>query len=81
MKSSDDIEAEADQVAQDTLIPPQVWGRYVSPDLATEDIVKIASEAGVHPAVVAGRWQREHKDFRRFSKMLGRGEVRIHFPH
>jgi HTH-type transcriptional regulator/antitoxin HigA len=28
-----------------------------------------------HPAIVAGRWQREHNDYRRFSKMLGRGEV------
>ncbi|MCP3406143.1 hypothetical protein [Bradyrhizobium sp. CCGB01] len=36
---------------------------------------QIAAEAGVHPAIVAGRWQREHADYRRFSKMLGRGEV------
>jgi HTH-type transcriptional regulator/antitoxin HigA len=40
-----------------------------------EDIETIAAEIGVHAAVVAGRWQREHSDYRRFSKMLGRGEV------
>jgi HTH-type transcriptional regulator/antitoxin HigA len=44
-------------------------------ELTPEDIENIAAEAGVHTAVVAGRWQREHSDYRRFSKILGRGEV------
>jgi len=30
----------------------------------------------VNPAVVAGRWQFENGDYRRFAKALGRGLVR-----
>jgi HTH-type transcriptional regulator / antitoxin HigA len=74
--TSTDVEAEADRFAQDTLIPPKIWKRWASPDLSSEELLKIANEAEVHPAVVAGRWQREHGDYRRFSKLLGRGEPR-----
>jgi HTH-type transcriptional regulator/antitoxin HigA len=80
VKTSDDIEAEADKFAQDTLIPPEVWESHSSPDLDTGEIQEIASKAEVHPAIVAGRWQRDHSDYRRFSKLLGRGEVRACFP-
>jgi HTH-type transcriptional regulator/antitoxin HigA len=44
-----------------------------------EEVFELAAKARVHAAVVAGRWQREHGDFRRFSKLLGRGEVRSKF--
>lgn len=74
LKTSDDIEEEADEFAQDVLIPPKIWRQHRSPDLDAEGIMTIAAAAAVHPAVVAGRWQRENKDYRRFSKMLGRGE-------
>jgi HTH-type transcriptional regulator/antitoxin HigA len=76
LRSSDQIEAEADKYAQDTLIPPAIWRKHVSADLTTEELMLIADEAQVHHAVVAGRWQREFGDYRRFAKMLGRGEVR-----
>lgn len=76
VKSSETIEREADEFAQSSLIPPKVAQRLVSKDLSPEDVVRIAAEAEVHPSVVAGRWQREHNDYRRFAKMLGRGEVR-----
>lgn len=76
VSTSDDIEEEADRFAQDNLIPPDVWQEHVSPDLSSEDVIQIARQAQVHPAIVAGRWQREHGDYRRFSKMLGRGDVR-----
>lgn len=74
VKTSDDIEEEADKFAQDALIPPKIWKQCRSPDLDSEAVMAIASAAAVHPAVVAGRWQRENKDYRRFSKLLGRGE-------
>jgi HTH-type transcriptional regulator / antitoxin HigA len=77
VKSSVDIEAEADAFAQTTLIPPALWKQATSPDLTHEDVIRIAAEVEVHPAIVAGRWQREYGDYRRFSKILGRGEVRV----
>lgn len=76
LKSSDDLEDEADAFARDALIPSEVWMANVSPDLGIQDVKRIARKAGVNPAIVAGRWQREHNDYRRFSKILGRGEVR-----
>lgn len=76
LKSSDRLEDEADAFARDALIRPDIWQASVSPDLGIQDVKRIARRAGVHPAIVAGRWQREHNDYRRFSKILGRGEVR-----
>jgi HTH-type transcriptional regulator/antitoxin HigA len=79
VKTSDEIEDEADAYARDTLVPPDVWLRYHSPDMGQEEVAAVAAEAGVHTAIVAGRWQRENNDYRRFSKVLGRGQVRCHF--
>ena len=73
--SSDRIEEEADKFAEDALVPARFRARCGAAWLSTVEIVEIATEAGVHPAIVAGRWQREHGEYRRFAKMLGRGEV------
>jgi HTH-type transcriptional regulator / antitoxin HigA len=75
VRSSDAMEHEADQFAQSALIPRAIARRLESAELSPDDIEHIAADAKVHPAIVAGRWQREHNDYRRFSKMLGRGEV------
>lgn len=74
--SADEIEREADEGARDALIPPEVWRRHNSPDMQLDGAIRAAFDAEVHPAVVAGRWQREHGDYRRFSKLVGHGKVR-----
>ncbi|WP_126177108.1 ImmA/IrrE family metallo-endopeptidase [Tsuneonella rigui] len=79
LRSSDEIEAEADLFAQNVLIPPTIWDENKSADLDNDDVDRIAELAGVHPAIVAGRWQREHGDYRRFARSLGRGEIRSQF--
>lgn len=76
VSGEEDFEEEADRYAQAALIPPKVWKRNDTDDFNLADVVRTAQEAGVHPAVVAGRWQREHNDYRRFAKVVGRGEVR-----
>ena len=76
VNSSDGIEAEADKFARDALIPEEIWNTYSSPDMTLEDVTSLAEEIGVHPAIVAGRWRWEHGDYRRFSRLLGSGEVR-----
>jgi HTH-type transcriptional regulator / antitoxin HigA len=75
VSSSDVMEAEADAFAREALIPAKVW-ETVSSDLGTEELEAVAAKAGVHPAIVAGRWRWENQDYRRFSKFVGRGEVR-----
>lgn len=77
--SADAMEAEADAFARDALIPPAVWRKHATAHMDGNAVVLAAREAGVHHAVVAGRWQREHNDYRRFSKVLGRGQVRPQF--
>ena len=79
LKGEDDIEAEADQFAQNALIPADIWSAEASPDLDSADVERIAGLAGIHPAIVAGRWQRDHGDYRRFARALGRGEIRGQF--
>lgn len=76
VSSSDTIEEEADTFAQEALIPQSVWSELASPNMQVDDVMKLAAEAAVHPAIVAGRWQRENGDYRRFAKMLGRGQIR-----
>ena len=79
LRSSEEIEEEADLFAQDALIPANIWKKYVTPEMSTEELELVAKKAKVHVAILAGRWQREHSDYRRFAKKLGRGEVRCQF--
>lgn len=75
VSSSDVIEAEADAFAREALIPSEVW-QSLSDDPTPEEIEAFASKAGVHVSIAAGRWRWEKQDYRRFSKLIGRGEVR-----
>jgi HTH-type transcriptional regulator / antitoxin HigA len=72
----DGIEAQADAFASEALIPAKHWNKHVSEESTADDLLLVADEAGVHPAIAAGRWQFLYGDYRRFSKLLGRGEVR-----
>lgn len=74
--SSEGIEAEADEFARNALVPKEMWDRHISRDMEMEELEALAEEAGIHPAIVAGRWQFEHSDYRKFSRVLGRGEPR-----
>jgi HTH-type transcriptional regulator/antitoxin HigA len=76
VRGDEDFEAEADAHAQEALIPKKVWDRNNSPDFDLVDLSRTARQAGVHPAIIAGRWQHEHNDYRRFSKFVGRNDVR-----
>jgi HTH-type transcriptional regulator/antitoxin HigA len=75
--SEDERETEADNLARESLIPSSFitkinWHAYS----ATEDIQSLAAAAGVHVSIAAGRWQREHMDYRKFSRLIERNTVR-----
>jgi HTH-type transcriptional regulator/antitoxin HigA len=76
VKGDEKIEDEADRFAQVALIDDDIWQRLSAPNLDTDGLQRLAGAAGVHVAIAAGRWQRENNDYRRFSKLLGRGEVK-----
>ncbi|HWQ91292.1 MAG TPA: hypothetical protein VN673_06455 [Clostridia bacterium] len=77
---SDGTEAEADKFALDGLIPPTEWAKLRTSKITAIRIVKEARRLVVHPAVIAGRVRREKQDYRRFSRLVGQGEVRRLFP-
>ena len=81
ISSADDVEQEADAMAQKALIPDELWNTFNSgKSCSVDNVVSLASSANIHPAIVAGRWQMQNKDFRKFSKLLGHGAVKASFP-
>lgn len=79
VSSTDGIEAQADAFASEALIPKEYWDAHIHADSSFEDVLLVANKAHVHPAIAAGRWQFCYGDYRRFSKLLGRGKVREAF--
>jgi|TARA_R110001592_G_scaffold50319_14_gene155838 HTH-type transcriptional regulator/antitoxin HigA len=79
--ADDDVkETEADTWAQDALIPPDLWeGHPASTHPTTSNVISLARQAGVHPAIVAGRVRYEHHNYRLLSQFVGSDEVRRHF--
>jgi HTH-type transcriptional regulator/antitoxin HigA len=74
--SADPIETEADQLASEALIPRSVWRRSRAwRDRTSSAVRELASELGIHPAIIAGRIRRETNRYTLLSNMLGQGEV------
>jgi len=75
-RNEDPREREADEAAEEALIPRAEWeaARLTrAPSYAR--VTAFAQRLGVHPAIVAGRIRHETKDFRKFAPLLGSGEV------
>lgn len=75
------IEKEANDLAAEILIPRAKWRRsqaFLHPTL--ESIQSLAAQLQIHAAIVAGRIRNERKDFALFSKLIGYGQMRTHFP-
>jgi HTH-type transcriptional regulator / antitoxin HigA len=77
---TDEKEAEADQWAQEALIPAEFWAASSVKENATPAaVVELAHELGIHPAIVAGRVRKELHNYRLLTHYVGNGEVRQHF--
>ncbi|MCR6644921.1 MAG: ImmA/IrrE family metallo-endopeptidase [Terricaulis sp.] len=76
--NSDELhEREADDLARVSLIPDNIlkdvtWSQYST----AADIYAVASRARVNVAVAAGRWQRDYRNYRKFSRLIERGNIR-----
>ncbi|MBK8177216.1 MAG: ImmA/IrrE family metallo-endopeptidase [Rhodospirillales bacterium] len=80
LRSSESIELEADSFASSATIPGELWDRAgLTAFASSAEVRELARRAGVHPAVVAGRWQNTFKNYRKFSTLLGRATVRPQF--
>jgi HTH-type transcriptional regulator/antitoxin HigA len=82
ISSSEEFENEADRLARTALIPDDKWAAWDRKGTYTSiaDIQSFARQMEVNPAIVAGRWQMTHRDYRKFSKLLGHGTIRPNFP-
>ena len=76
----DPREAEADEWAEEALIPREPWEASVVRTRPTAiNVVHFAEEVGVHPAIVAGRVRFERGNYRLLSQFVGSGAVRRQF--
>jgi HTH-type transcriptional regulator / antitoxin HigA len=70
-------EDEADEWAENGLIPDTIWQTSRVKDNASPLVViELAQRLEIHPAIVAGRVRHETRNFRLLSHFVGRGEVR-----
>jgi HTH-type transcriptional regulator/antitoxin HigA len=76
-----DIEKEADGLAGEILVPEDKWNTALARYLRSkESIEDFAQKLNIHPAIVAGKIQREAKNYTILTDMVGQGEVRKLFP-
>lgn len=73
----DPKEDEADEWAENGLIPSEVWNTSrVKNDPSPLAVVELAQHLSIHPAIIAGRIRHETKNFRLLSHFVGTGVVR-----
>ncbi|GIL03788.1 MAG: hypothetical protein BroJett031_03080 [Betaproteobacteria bacterium] len=76
MNELDPYEVEADKLARDALIPLAIWRESEARRVRTPSAVRELSEQlRIHPAIIAGRIQRETGNYRQLASMVGQGEV------
>src|SRR5262249_8419978 len=80
IRSDDQYEREADALARESLIPSHMldqvnWGENTT----FEDLMMLATRARVHPSIAAGRWQRDHQNYKKFSRLIERNALRTMF--
>lgn len=75
--SDDVIEKEADELAKNCLIPSKFAESVFKKAYASNaDIAKVSAAAGVHISIVAGRWQKENSNYKKFSRLIERKTVK-----
>ncbi len=70
-------EAQADLLAQDALLPQELWDESgILLNATPMAVLDLAWNAEVHPAIVAGRIRHQLSNYRLLSQFVGTGEVR-----
>lgn len=74
--AGDEVEQQADDLALMSLIPKDCAEPLCNVYASNNDIISVSECAGVHPSIVAGRWQKEHDNYKKFSRMIERNKLR-----
>ena len=76
----DPREEQADEWAEEALVPRSTWEGSGVPERPTPmAVLNLAQALRVHPAIVAGRVRHETANYRLLSQFVGTGEVRRQF--
>ena len=76
----DPRETQADEWAEEALIPKAVWeASAVREDPTGMAVINLANALEIHPAIVAGRVRYEQQNYRLLSQFVGTGELRRQF--
>jgi HTH-type transcriptional regulator/antitoxin HigA len=82
VKSEELIERQANKLAGDLLIPRSIWRSCLArKDLQDKSIMSFAQKHNIHPAIVAGRINKERDKHDKFSKIINQINVRDTFIH
>lgn len=76
IETDDEIEAQADKLAKNSLVPSKFAKICKKKFARTEEVEEVSQQAGVHVSIVAGRWQKENSDYKKFSRLIERNTVR-----
>ena len=77
LRGGDRKETDADELASEALIPASAWENSAARERPNAMSVRnLASELGIHPAIVAGRVRYERRNYRLLSHFVGNGQVR-----
>ena len=76
-KPKDKMENEADELAEESLIPSQLWRSHPARNTyKLKDIEDLALKADIHKSIVAGRIRYERNNYRILWPHVGKGKVR-----
>ena len=74
---SDIKEKEADEWAEEALLPREEWQRHeVSVNPSYANVLDLANKLKIHPAIVAGRARHENNNYRILARHVGQGQVK-----
>jgi HTH-type transcriptional regulator / antitoxin HigA len=70
-------EAEADEWAEEALVPYEIWETSEARRNPTPmSVMNLSKVLQVHPAIVAGKVRYERKNYRLLSQLVGTGQIR-----
>lgn len=76
-RRDDEREREADDWAQEALIPSEIWNDHATNvDSISRNVHSLAQSAGVHPAIASGRIRHELDNYQILSGLVGLRKVR-----
>lgn len=76
----DKVEQEADALAEEVLIPSDIWHKSaVRETYKSSDMMALAKQLNIHPAIIAGRVRYETGNYRLLNRYLGNKQVKQEF--